>query len=82
MKLATFEANGKRRIGIVSGEWLIEIPGDMISLIGDWDKRKGEITKIAREGKPQFKLSDVHLLAPVPAPQKILAIGLNYADHV
>jgi 2-keto-4-pentenoate hydratase/2-oxohepta-3-ene-1,7-dioic acid hydratase in catechol pathway len=32
--------------------------------------------------KPHFKMSDVHLKAPVPRPQKILAIGLNYADHI
>lgn len=82
MKLASFEANGKPRIGIVSGDGLIEIPGDMISLIRDWDSRKDELAKLGREAKPQFKLSDVHLLAPVPNPQKILAIGLNYADHV
>jgi 2-keto-4-pentenoate hydratase/2-oxohepta-3-ene-1,7-dioic acid hydratase in catechol pathway len=82
MKLATFEANGKERIGIVSGDGLIEIPGGMIPLIADWDKRKDELTKIAREAKPQFRIADVHLLAPVPNPQKILAIGLNYADHV
>lgn len=82
MKLASFEKDGKRRIGIVSGDRLIEIPGDMISLISDWQNRKAEIEKIAHETKPQFKLADVHLLAPVPNPQKILAIGLNYADHV
>lgn len=82
MKLASFETGGKRRIGIVSGDGLIEVPGDMISLISDWQNRKAEIEKLSREAKPQFKLSDVHLLAPVPNPQKILAIGLNYADHV
>jgi 2-keto-4-pentenoate hydratase/2-oxohepta-3-ene-1,7-dioic acid hydratase in catechol pathway len=27
-------------------------------------------------------MSEVRVLAPVPRPQKILAIGLNYADHV
>jgi ureidoglycolate lyase len=82
MKLASFEAGGKERIGIVAGYGLIELPGDMISLISDWAQRKDEIAKLAREGKPQYKLSEVHLLAPVPRPQKILAIGLNYADHI
>ena len=24
----------------------------------------------------------MHLLAPVPRPQKVMAIGLNYADHI
>ncbi len=82
MKLATFEADGKERIGVVVGEGLAELPGDMIALISDWARRKDDVAKIAREAKPQYKLKDVHLLAPVPRPQKILAIGLNYADHV
>ncbi len=29
----------------------------------------------------QFALADVELLAPVPRPRAIFAIGLNYADH-
>ena len=82
MKLATFETGGVEHIGIVSGDGLIELPGDMVSLIRDWAKRKEDVTRIAREEKPQYKLSGVHLLAPVPRPQKILAIGLNYADHI
>jgi 2-keto-4-pentenoate hydratase/2-oxohepta-3-ene-1,7-dioic acid hydratase in catechol pathway len=32
--------------------------------------------------KPQFQLAEIRLKAPVPHPQKILAIGLNYADHI
>ena len=32
--------------------------------------------------KPHFQLAEVRLKAPVPRPQKILAIGLNYLDHI
>lgn len=35
---------------------------------------------LARAGK-EVPLADVRLLAPVANPSKILAIGLNYADH-
>jgi 2-keto-4-pentenoate hydratase/2-oxohepta-3-ene-1,7-dioic acid hydratase in catechol pathway len=35
--------------------------------------------RIADEGRP---LDDVELLAPVPRPGKIVAIGRNYRDHV
>jgi 2-keto-4-pentenoate hydratase/2-oxohepta-3-ene-1,7-dioic acid hydratase in catechol pathway len=31
---------------------------------------------------PRFPMAKVRLLAPVARPQKILAIGLNYADHI
>ena len=30
---------------------------------------------------PEIGLADVHLLAPVPRPGKVICIGLNYADH-
>lgn len=35
----------------------------------------------AEEPSETLALADVELLAPLTAPQKIIAIGLNYADH-
>ncbi len=37
--------------------------------------------KIAASGVADVQIDAVKLLAPVPAPQKIICIGLNYADH-
>lgn len=37
---------------------------------------------VARSGGESWALSDVELLAPIPAPGTIYAIGLNYADHI
>jgi ureidoglycolate lyase len=88
MKLATFDTGGKKRVGLVKGDELIDLsqaspqlPADMIGVIEAWPRIEGELRRL--EGaEPHFKLSDVHLRAPVPSPQKILAIGLNYADHI
>jgi len=33
-------------------------------------------------GLPMFELDEVTLEAPIPAPRKIICIGLNYLDHV
>ena len=33
------------------------------------------------DGCPEIDPADVHLLAPVPRPGKVICIGLNYADH-
>ena len=54
----------------------------MIALIAGWPTLKDKVARIAADTKPSYQVSDVHLLAPVPRPQKILAIGLNYADHI
>lgn len=35
----------------------------------------------AAEKGPEIDPASVRLLAPVPAPQKVICIGLNYADH-
>lgn len=88
MKLVTFEIEGKERTGIaVEDGALVDlsehaIPLDMIELIAAWPTFKDKIGRIAREAKPHLQIADVHLLAPVPRPQKILAMGLNYADHI
>jgi 2-keto-4-pentenoate hydratase/2-oxohepta-3-ene-1,7-dioic acid hydratase in catechol pathway len=86
MKLATFQATDKReRIGLVIGEGLVEITdiaSDMIALIADWPSLKAKVAARAREETAHYRLKDVRLLAPVPRPQKVMAIGLNYADHI
>ena len=88
MKLATFEANDQECVGLVIGDALIDLgqvvpglPRDMIGLIAPWPNIEGELRRL-ESGRPHFKLSEVLLKAPVPRPQKILAIGLNYADHI
>jgi 2-keto-4-pentenoate hydratase/2-oxohepta-3-ene-1,7-dioic acid hydratase in catechol pathway len=87
MKLATFEIDGREKIGAVVGQDIVELVGDglpstIIGLIEGWPHFKDKAEKLARGGKTRHPLRDVHLLAPVPRPQKILAIGLNYADHI
>jgi 2-keto-4-pentenoate hydratase/2-oxohepta-3-ene-1,7-dioic acid hydratase in catechol pathway len=53
----------------------------MIELIAHWSELEGEVRRMAKSG-PRFALKSVRLLPPVPRPGKILAIGLNYADHI
>jgi 2-keto-4-pentenoate hydratase/2-oxohepta-3-ene-1,7-dioic acid hydratase in catechol pathway len=87
MKLAMFKAAGTREIGVVQGERVIPLsallpdaPTDMIALIRGWDKLRYliEPSKTAAG----FPLTEVTLLAPIERPGKVLAIGLNYADHI
>jgi 2-keto-4-pentenoate hydratase/2-oxohepta-3-ene-1,7-dioic acid hydratase in catechol pathway len=87
MKLATFRAVGHERIGVVKAEEIVDLTGEdvpsgMIELIANWPKLRDRVARIAAQTKPRYRVADVHLLAPVPRPQKILAIGLNYADHI
>lgn len=83
MKLATFTANGKTGIGIVRGDALVDISSlapDMTTLISN-DALVAK-AKATPADAPTIALSSVTLRAPVLNPGKILAIGLNYRDHV
>ncbi len=86
MKLATFETDGSPTLGVVEGASLIPLPRGlatgMSDLIARWKALEGEVGNIAKAGAGKLALDKVHLLPPIPRPGKILAIGMNYADHV
>jgi 2-keto-4-pentenoate hydratase/2-oxohepta-3-ene-1,7-dioic acid hydratase in catechol pathway len=89
MKIATFTEGGKTRLGIVRGDSVVDLsraapklPTDMKSflLAGEtaWDKAR----MVAGDSARTMPIADVRLEAPITNPGKILAIGLNYGDHV
>ncbi len=89
MKLATFETGAVPQLGAVVGERIVPLnqtapglPGDMIGLIAAWKTVEREVRAIADAAKDAVPLGQVHLLAPIRRPGKIMAIGLNYADHI
>ena len=82
MKIARYSHKGKTGIGLVTGERvhaIADAPG-MIALIRDFATWKDRIA--ALESEPGgIPLAEVRLLSPIERPGKIMAIGLNYADH-
>ncbi|HEY2070356.1 MAG TPA: fumarylacetoacetate hydrolase family protein [Rhizomicrobium sp.] len=89
MKLVTFETGAAPQLGAVMGDTVVPLnqvapglPHDMIGLIAAWKKAERDVRAIAEAGKSAVPLSGVHLLAPIRRPGKIMAIGLNYADHI
>ncbi|MDB5429988.1 MAG: 5-carboxymethyl-2-hydroxymuconate isomerase [Caulobacter sp.] len=89
MKLATFEAGGAPELGVVQGDHIVPLnraaPSlaiDMIDLIARWGRIEGEVRAIAGRAADSLALDGVRLLAPIRRPGKIMAIGLNYADHI
>ncbi|MDE1937496.1 MAG: fumarylacetoacetate hydrolase family protein [Alphaproteobacteria bacterium] len=88
MKLVTFTTGGDAEIGVVDGGMVTSLSraaprlaAGMIDLIARWSVVEGEVRRTAGSG-PKLPLKDVRLLPPIPRPGKILAIGLNYADHI
>lgn len=88
MKLVTYAAGAGPRLGAVVGDGVVDVarhisglPADMIALIRHWSSARPRLEQ-ALAGRPDRRLSDVRLRAPIARPGKILAIGLNYLDHI
>jgi len=88
MKLATFTHKNKTRIGIVTGDQVIDtqqltgIPESMTDFLVS-DLINSEIIRnIADTSIQRLALEDVTLEAPILRPPKFFCIGLNYMDHI
>jgi len=88
MKLVTFTESASTRVGIAVDGGIVDLsrheaalPRDMIGFMSTWNTARAAVTRAAAL-KPDFALNAVKLEAPVQRPGKIMAIGLNYADHI
>jgi ureidoglycolate lyase len=89
MRIGTFKVNSGPEIGVIDGDEIISISRaapqlapDMIGLMNNWPDAKRELERLVSKPGQRFALENVRLLAPVARPPKMLAIGLNYGDHV
>ncbi len=92
MRLVTFEADGAARVGAVradaSGRLEVvdlhaqdpRLPGSVKQLLELGPAVWLPLTRAVDSG-PTIPYDSVRLLAPVLDPQKIICVGLNYADH-
>jgi 2-keto-4-pentenoate hydratase/2-oxohepta-3-ene-1,7-dioic acid hydratase in catechol pathway len=87
MKLVSFTRDGVEGWGAVVGDAIVDMSR---RFDGKYPRLRLALAKptldlIAREcagAKPDFDLASVTLLPPVPDPDKIICIGLNYRAHV
>jgi acylpyruvate hydrolase len=96
MKLITFELQGQTRCGAVEGR-LDEPAGAVVDLHAADSRIPTDLVEMLRGGsdlqdlaeqavtatapEQRLRVENLHLLAPVPHPGKIICIGLNYRDH-
>jgi 2-keto-4-pentenoate hydratase/2-oxohepta-3-ene-1,7-dioic acid hydratase in catechol pathway len=85
MKLASFTASGRASYGLVVDGGIVDAgarlgsryPTLRAAIAGD---ALGEIARTAG-ATPDLPLAQATLLPPIPAPDKIVCIGLNYRAH-
>lgn len=89
MKLATFTESHRRRLGVVEGDTIVDLaaaapslPQSMIAFLRAGPAAMAQARDAAASARQKLPLSKVRLEAPVPRPGKVLAIGMNYADHI
>jgi acylpyruvate hydrolase len=73
VKLATFEVNGEVHAGTVDDGHVTAFAGSVREALGNG---------VPSERLGSWPLPEVTLLAPIPDPGTVYAIGLNYAKHV
>ena len=86
MKLVTYRHMNENRYGAVKGDGIVELTRrmagrypDLKSLIaGDV---LAEAAAIVAKAQPDVSLTTVELLPPVPNPDKIICVGVNYDEH-
>jgi len=88
MRLLTFEHRGVRRVGVRSGQGVVDlnlvdagIPPDMRGLLSGGDDVMCAARAALARGDGVIPASEIRVLAPITDPEKVVCIGLNYLDH-
>jgi len=76
MKLAQFYHDNRLKIGQIKEDRIFSIrfDGDLLTFIQEWPSLNISDTPLS--------LTEIQWLPPIHNPSKIIAIGLNYLDHV
>lgn len=85
MKLISYIHENSEGIGAVIENGVVtlnEFAPSMIHLIENWDALSDRVAEKIERDSSRIGLNEVRLRAPIPRPGKILAIGLNYKDHI
>lgn len=86
MKLLSFEVAGKQHFGAVDGDGVIDLTGrlgaEIVTLRGLLEADLvGRAAELAAGRKADFALAEIRFLTPIPFPEKILCVGVNYGNR-
>ena len=89
MKLVTYSNSDTPAIGALLEDNSIcpftndsSLPNEMKAFLEGGEVNMNKATDLLEKAENLIPVDSVTLLSPILNPQKILAIGLNYADHV
>jgi 2-keto-4-pentenoate hydratase/2-oxohepta-3-ene-1,7-dioic acid hydratase in catechol pathway len=86
MRLASYNVRGRTSYGVVVGNGVVDLRvrfgarhPTLVDLLRD--NALHEAGAAVLGVRPDFALAEVELLPPLVAPEKILCIGINYANR-
>lgn len=80
MRIARFEHAGAVGWGVVEGDELRAVAGDL-GFENVFVSATGDPADLVHRTTEALALDDVRLLSPTPRPSKVICIGLNYRAH-
>jgi 2-keto-4-pentenoate hydratase/2-oxohepta-3-ene-1,7-dioic acid hydratase in catechol pathway len=83
VRLVSYESDRGPRAGVLRGGEVIDAGDALGSGVASMRELfgAGRLGELSDADGPATPLADAKLLAPVPDPQKLIGIGLNYARH-
>jgi 2-keto-4-pentenoate hydratase/2-oxohepta-3-ene-1,7-dioic acid hydratase in catechol pathway len=85
LKLATFTLGARTTFGAVAGDGIVDLGRRLPRCASLLDALRtdalAEVTAVVSGAMPDIPIEDVTLLPPLIAPEKILCIGVNYANR-
>jgi len=89
VRLISFSDRTGTRIGLLAGDEIVDLraaapqlPTEMCAFLAAGEPARAVARAALAAGGPRLPRADVHLESPLLRPPKILAVGLNYRDHV
>ena len=89
MKLVNFSHKGEKNIGAFLDDGVCSFKSisdkysmSMLEFIEQIDALSSEVTKFINSNPEVIPLSEIEFLPVIERPGKVLAVGLNYKDHV
>jgi 2-keto-4-pentenoate hydratase/2-oxohepta-3-ene-1,7-dioic acid hydratase in catechol pathway len=85
-KLVSYEINGSAGYGVLLGDGIVSLSSTFSHKWPTWREviAGGElhtVVKTAMQQTPEVALSDVRLTIPIPYPEKIICVGVNFPDR-
>jgi len=89
MRFITYKAQNDARLGLLRDDHVIDLatasdgrlPSDMRTFLQQGENAMRLARQVGENAAASLPLAEVTLLAPIPNPSKVVAIGLNYMDH-